>query len=238
MSRFRIVWSIPVRPASPMWLLASDTQSRPASTSPLMYLGLAEKTVPLPWKRKAFGAGFSKLAIAMSAPLMRSRTAPVLPVRFVYGRSQPIRRAVLAAPRDLHRAAVEREVRAPLAALDRERDAAVEQDVAAGDHGPGGRRVVGGRRGTGEPGDERPRREALDPVDAEQGLAAPGERPHGRADLVGPQERERASGWRRGSGRASPADATVTSALAQVLARSGPGPRGSRRRPRSRGRGP
>ena len=35
------------------------------------------------------GAGFSKLAIAMSAPLIRSRIAPALPVRLVYGMSQP-----------------------------------------------------------------------------------------------------------------------------------------------------
>ena len=32
----RIVWSIPARPASPMWLLASETQSMPAFASPSM----------------------------------------------------------------------------------------------------------------------------------------------------------------------------------------------------------
>ena len=55
-----------------------------------MCLGLAENTVPLPCHRNASGAGFSKLAMAMSAPETSSRTTPALPVFFVYGRSQPI----------------------------------------------------------------------------------------------------------------------------------------------------
>src|SRR3954454_4637948 len=72
-----------------MWLFASETQSMPAFLSPLMYAGLAENTVPLPWNRNASGAGFSKLAMATSAPRIRSRIAPLSPVRRVYGRSQP-----------------------------------------------------------------------------------------------------------------------------------------------------
>ena len=61
----------------------------PASASPSMSRGSAEKMVPEAWNRGLSGAGFSKLAIAMSAPSIRSRTTPLLPVRFVYGRSQP-----------------------------------------------------------------------------------------------------------------------------------------------------
>ena len=72
-----------------MWLLAIDTQSNPASWSAAMLAGLAENTVPDGWNRQLFGAGFSKLAIATSAPLNRSRTAPAWPARFVYGVSQP-----------------------------------------------------------------------------------------------------------------------------------------------------
>ncbi len=52
-------------------------------------MGSAEKFVPEAWKRGLSGAGFSKLAAAMSAPLMRWRTTPALPVRSVYGVSQP-----------------------------------------------------------------------------------------------------------------------------------------------------
>ena len=76
---------------------------------------------------------------------MRSRIAPALPVRFVYGQVPAERRAVLAAPGDLGGAAVEREVRA--LALDDEGlvDATVEHDVAAGEEGPGRGRVEGGR---------------------------------------------------------------------------------------------
>ena len=61
----------------------------PASASPAMSRGSAEKTVLLLCQLKLSGAGFSKLAMAMSAPLIRSRNAPALPVRRVYGVSQP-----------------------------------------------------------------------------------------------------------------------------------------------------
>ena len=50
---------------------------------------MAEKLVPLEWNVNRLGAGFSKLAIARSAPEISSRTAPALPVRRVYGVSQP-----------------------------------------------------------------------------------------------------------------------------------------------------
>ena len=58
---------------------------------------------------EASGAGFSKLAIARSAPVRRSRTAPASPVRSVRGRSQP-NAEQSAAGGDRHRPAVEREV--------------------------------------------------------------------------------------------------------------------------------
>ena len=54
-----------------------------------MMSGSAVKTVPLVCHRNRFGAGFSKFAIAMSAPEMRSRTAPSLPVLRVLGTGQP-----------------------------------------------------------------------------------------------------------------------------------------------------
>ena len=54
-----------------------------------MSAGSAEKIVPLLCHRKVFGAGFSKLARAISAPLIRSRTAPLSPVRRVTGVFQP-----------------------------------------------------------------------------------------------------------------------------------------------------
>jgi hypothetical protein len=54
-----------------------------------MRAGSALNTVPLVWNRKAFGAGFSKFAIARSAPWSSARMAPPLPVRFVRGNSQP-----------------------------------------------------------------------------------------------------------------------------------------------------
>ena len=90
------------------------------------------------------GAGFSKLAIAMSAPEMRWRNAPASPVRTVRGRSQPNEeqqyRLVISA-----RPAVEREVGALALDVQGLVDATVQHDVAAGEQGPGGGRVVGRR---------------------------------------------------------------------------------------------
>ena len=120
---------------------------------------------------------------------MRSRTTPALPVRFVYGVSQPsgeqsLQRPVISAVPPSNGKS------APLL-LERQVDAAVEQDVAAGEQGPGGRRVEGVGRGRGgEAGGQRPRAEVLDPVDAEQRRVAPGERPDLRPDRVGAQEGE------------------------------------------------
>ena len=134
--RFAIVCRIPASPASPMWLLAIETQSMPALTSPSMSVGSAVKTVPDVCQRNRSGAGFSKFAIAMSAPSMSvphgAGVARPSRVRQVPAE----RRAVLAATGDLGRAAVEREVRA--LALDAKGlvDAAVEQDVAAGEQRP------------------------------------------------------------------------------------------------------
>jgi hypothetical protein len=45
--------------------------------------------VPLVCQRNVFGAGASKLAIARSAFVIRSRIAPLLPVRRTVGTSQP-----------------------------------------------------------------------------------------------------------------------------------------------------
>ena len=192
-------------PASPMWLLASDTQSRPASTSPSMCAGLAvNRGARCRGSANRLGAGFSKLAMARSAPEIRSRTMPALPVLLRVRQVPAHRRAVLAAAGDLDRAAVEREVRAAPGVLDRERHAAVQEDVAARDERPGVGRVVGGGLGAQEARRQRPLRQALDPVRAEQALAAPGERAHGRADVVGAQERRRGCGSSPGSPRARP----------------------------------
>ena len=82
---------------------------------------------------------------------MSLRTAPSLPVRLMYGVSQPSGRAVLAAAGDLGRAAVEREVDALALDPDGLVDAAVEQDVATGEQGPGRGRVVRRRRPSAGP---------------------------------------------------------------------------------------
>ena len=66
---------------------AHDVEAR--RLMPSMRAGSAEKIVPLRCHVNLFGAGFSKLASAMSAPLMRSRTAPLSPVRRVRGTFQP-----------------------------------------------------------------------------------------------------------------------------------------------------
>ena len=101
------------------------------------------------------------------------------------------RRAVLAGAGDVHRAAVEREV--DVLRLDRQRHAAVEEDVAAGDEGPGGGRVVARRRPLGheQARGERPVGQRRHAVHAEQRVGAPGERPDRLVDVVRAQERER-----------------------------------------------
>ncbi len=161
----------------------------PAAARPSMNLGSAEKFVPEAWKRGLSGAGFSKLAAAMSAPSTRSRTTPLPPVLLVYGVSQPrgeqfLQRPVISAvpPSNGKFAAL---------LLERQVDAAVEHDVAAGEQGPGGGRIVGvgGGRGRQLRG-QRPVGEVLDAIDPEQGLAIPGQRPDLRPDGVGPQERK------------------------------------------------
>ena len=72
-----------------MWLLAIETTSIPASFTPAMSRGSAEKTVPCVWYFGASGAGFSKFATAMFARDRRWRTAPVLPVRLAMTVGQP-----------------------------------------------------------------------------------------------------------------------------------------------------
>ena len=154
--------------------------------------GSAEKTVPLVWQLGLSGAGFSKLAMAMSAPSMRSRTAPALPVRFVSRQSQPKRRAVLAAPRDLGRPAIEREVRA--LALDAR--ASRTRRGRAGCRRPrtGSRSSAGSKASAAAGGREsrrqRPVGQVPDAIDAEQRVLAPGERADLRPDGVGAQEGE------------------------------------------------
>ena len=46
---------------------------------------IAENTTPLVCQWNVFGAGFSKFAIATSALFIRSRTAPLSPVRRMVG---------------------------------------------------------------------------------------------------------------------------------------------------------
>ena len=73
-----------------MWLLASDTQSMPGVREPVDQVGIGGEhraaDVPV---AELFGAGFSKLAIARSAPLDQVAHRPALPVRSVCGSSQP-----------------------------------------------------------------------------------------------------------------------------------------------------
>ena len=126
----------------------------PARASPSMRRGSAEKTVPLVCHLGSFGAGFSKLAMAMSAPLIsgaeRTGVAGPLGVRQVPAE----RRAVLAATGDVGRPAVEREVGALALDLQGLVHAAVEHDVAAGEQRPG--RLSGRRRcPQAQPADER-----------------------------------------------------------------------------------
>ena len=66
--------------------------------------------MPWSWNENWLGAGFSKLAIARSAPEIRSRTAPGVAGPARVRRVPAERRAVLAQPGDLGGAAVEREV--------------------------------------------------------------------------------------------------------------------------------
>ena len=162
----------------------------PASASPDMKRGSAEKTVPEVWYFGLSGAGFSKLATRDVGALDErpDRAGVTGPLG---RRDLPAERRAADATGDVGRPAIEREVRA--LALDREGlvDAAVEHDVAAREQGPGGRRVVGiggGRRR--EAGRQRPVRDGLDALDAEQRLVAPGQRPDLGPDLVGAQEGE------------------------------------------------
>ena len=161
----------------------------PAFFRPSMSRGSAEKLVPEAWKRGLFGAGFSKLAAAMSAPLMRSRTTPASPVRFVYGVSQPSGEQFLQRPVMVAVPPSNGEVGALV--LEGQVDAAVEHDVAAGEQGPGRRRIegVGSGRG-GQAGRQRPVRERLHPVDAEERCVAPRQRPDLWPDRVRAQEGE------------------------------------------------
>ena len=158
LSRFSIVWRMPVPPASPMWLLAIDTQSMPASLSALMLPGWPRRRCRRRGSAGWSGAGFSKFAIARSAALEVVAHRARLPVRAVYGQVPAERRAVLAGPVISADAAVEREVRCPSRLIARA-DAAVEQDVAARDHRPR-RGLASGVAplGDGEAGAERPLR--------------------------------------------------------------------------------
>ena len=152
-----------------------------------MNFGLAEKTVFLVCHFQLFGAGFSKLATAMSAPLMTARTAPALPVRLVYGRSQPsgeqsLQRPVMSAVPPSNGKS------APLP-LERLVDAAVEHDVAAGEEGPGRRRVEGvGGGGGGQASGQRPVGKPLDAIDAEERGVAPRQCAYLGPDRIGAQE--------------------------------------------------
>ena len=94
---------------------------------------------------------------------------------------------------DLGEPAVEREVLALAADRDRLVHAAVQQDVAAGEHRPGRGRVEAVAAVTVrvlEAGGQPPLPGVGDAVDAEQRPLAPGERSHARPDLLRPKESE------------------------------------------------
>ena len=88
---------------------------------------------------------------------------------------------------------VEREVLALAADRDRLVHAAVQQDVAAGEHRPGRGRVEAIATitvGVLEVGGQPPLPGVGDAVDAEQRPLAPGERSHPRPDLLSPEQSE------------------------------------------------
>ena len=155
-----------------------------------MSAGSAEKIVPLLCHRKVFGAGFSKLARAMSAPLIRSRTRALVAGPPGDG-GLPAERGTADEAGDLRGPAAEGKVGA--LALDHELlvDAAVEHDVAAGKQGPGrgGIERIGCRCGR-ELRRQRPVGDVGHPVAAEECLPLPGQGAHPRPDRVRPQEPE------------------------------------------------
>ena len=156
-----------------------------------MSVGSAVKTVFDVCQVNRFGAGFSKFAIAMSAPEMSVPHGAGI-ARPSRARQVPAeRRAVPAARGDLRGATGEREVRA--AALDPKGlvDAPVEQDVPAGEERPCRGRIERVLvRSPWQLGVESPVGGLLDPIDAEQRTVAPGERANGGGHVLCADEPE------------------------------------------------
>ncbi len=156
-----------------------------------MFFGLAEKTVPWSWKRHVLGAGFSKFAIAMSAPWIRSRTAPALPDRCVYGVSQPNgeqlrQRPVMSTVPPLNGKSVP--ARLPPIARETPRSSRMSPPATMVQARAGS--YPGSPPGAGQARRERPSRQRLDAVHAEQRLRAPVDRAHGRRDVARAEEAE------------------------------------------------
>ena len=159
---------------------------------------------------------------------IRSRIAPAFPVRPSVGTFHPNDEQQTQA-RDVGGPAIEREVRTLALVAQDVVDAAVEHDVAAREQGPRRRCIEGFAGGRlGQSGTERPVGRVRHAIDAEERLAAPGQRPHLRPDRVGAQECEPlavlARGRRRASSRPSPRSGATRRRAARRRVR-----RGSRR---------
>ncbi len=76
--RFSIVWSDPGVPGVADVVVGEGDVVDAGVDEAVDQLGSAEKIVLLVCQLNRFGAGFSKLAMAMSAPLMSSRIAPAV----------------------------------------------------------------------------------------------------------------------------------------------------------------
>jgi hypothetical protein len=89
-SKYSRVWTTPLRPWSPMWFEPSVATSTPWRASRSATRGSIEKTVPLLCCLKPLIIGHSKSVSVRSAPCIRSRTAPSLPVRAGLTTGQPL----------------------------------------------------------------------------------------------------------------------------------------------------
>ena len=153
-----------------------------------MIPGSAEKTVPLVCQRTRFGAGFSKLAMARSAPLISSRIAPPLPVRLVTGCSQPNAEQqvwpVISAVPPSNGKSTPLPLTRTVWYTPRSRRMSPPANIVHVARRIEGR-VGGSRR---ELGVQPPLLRGGDAVHAEQRPATPGQRPNGRRHRVGAQE--------------------------------------------------
>ena len=144
-ARLSIVWRIPFRPASPMWLLASDTQSMPGVREALDQGRIGREDRP----RRVVAEPVRGRVLEVRDREVRAadqrahRPAVAGPLRL---RDLPAERGAAGPAGDVGGPAVEREVDALAVDLDGLGDAAVEQDVAAGDERPERGRVEGRAR--------------------------------------------------------------------------------------------